>query len=295
MVVVDRENDVTCRARKRKFPQSTDRGIAGRADNLRKRRANRRQIAAALLCVGAFVPVFSPAHGACSFESSREGRVGEISDATTFRLTDGQEVRLAGIIAPSARAPDRAALTALLQNRDVTLRSASAKPDRYGRLVALAYVTGAAEPVQMSLLDQGDALAAGDMGTSEPHLDCLRDLLAHEAAARRTRRGYWADPSAIKNAERADDISPWIGQFVVAEGKIASVREAGATIYVNFGRRWTRDFAVTISRRMVRGFEAAGMSPKTLENRVVRVRGWVEQRTGPRIEALGPGQIEVVR
>jgi endonuclease YncB( thermonuclease family) len=269
--------------------------MAASTDNVRTRGANRLQVAAALLFGGALGLVFSPAYGACAFESIREGRVGEISDATTFRLTDGQEVRLAGIIAPSARAPDKATLTALLQGRDVTLRSASARPDRYGRLVALAYVAGQPEPTQMTLLDQGDALAAGDMGTSEPNLDCLRDLLAHEAAARRMRRGYWADPSAIKNAERADDISPWIGQFVVAEGKIASVREAGATIYVNFGRRWTRDFAVTISRRMVRGFEAAGMSPKTLENKVVRVRGWVEQRTGPRIEALGPGQIELVR
>ena len=66
------------------------------------------------------------------------------------------------------------------------------------------------------------------------------------------------------------------------------------TLYVNFGRRWTQGFAVTISRRMMTGFEAAGLTPKTLENRIVRVRGWVEQRGGPRIEALWPAQIELV-
>jgi hypothetical protein len=63
---------------------------------------------------------------------------------------------------------------------------------------------------------------------------------------------------------------------------------------LNFGRNWTRDFAVTISRRMLPGFEAAGIGLKSLENRRIRVRGWVEARGGPRIEALHVGQIEVL-
>ena len=29
------------------------------------------------------------------------------------------------------------------------------------------------------------------------------------------------------------------GRFALVEGKVVSVRESGATIYVNFGRRWT--------------------------------------------------------
>jgi hypothetical protein len=79
----------------------------------------------------------------------------------------------------------------------------------------------------------------------------------------------------------------------VVEGKVLSVRQAGATTYVNFGRNWTRDFAVTISRRIVPAFEAAGLAPKSLENRRIRVR-WVEARRGPRIELLRVGQIEVL-
>jgi hypothetical protein len=72
-----------------------------------------------------------------------------------------------------------------------------------------------------------------------------------------------------------------------------SVRQAGATTYLNFGRNWTRDFAVTVSKRMVASFEAAGLALKSLENRRIRVRGWVETRGGPRIEALRVGQIEL--
>jgi hypothetical protein len=73
-----------------------------------------------------------------------------------------------------------------------------------------------------------------------------------------------------------------------------SVRESGATIYVNFGRRWTRDFTVTILKRQQRTFAAGGVEPKQLEGRRIRVRGWIERRGGPIIMADAPEQIEFV-
>jgi hypothetical protein len=62
---------------------------------------------------------------------------------------------------------------------------------------------------------------------------------------------------------------------------------------VNFGRRWSQALTVTIPKRHERTFLAAGMEPRRLENRRVRVRGWVEERNGPRIEATRPEQIEI--
>jgi hypothetical protein len=82
------------------------------------------------------------------------------------------------------------------------------------------------------------------------------------------------------------------GHFALVEGKVLSVRESGATIYVNFGRRWTRDFTVTILKRQQRIFAAAGVEPKQFEGRRIRVRGWIEQRGGPIIAAEAPEQIE---
>ena len=119
-------------------------------------------------------------------------------------------------------------------------------------------------------------------------------MSASEAEARIARRGTWADPTAIKNTESPGDILAGIGHFTVVEGKVLSVRQAGATTYLNFGRNWTRDFAVTISRRMLAAFEAAGIVLKSLENRRIRVRGWIEARGGPRIEVLRVGQIELL-
>jgi hypothetical protein len=123
---------------------------------------------------------------------------------------------------------------------------------------------------------------------------CADSMILAEAAARQAKQGIWTDPAAIQSAANPGAILARIGQFTVVEGKVLSVREAGATTYINFGRRWTRDFAVTISRRMLPAFEAAGIALKPLENRRIRVRGWIEARGGPRIEALQTGQIELL-
>ena len=119
-------------------------------------------------------------------------------------------------------------------------------------------------------------------------------LLRQERTARAARLGLWADPVyAIRPSEVPAAIQSQQGRFAIVEGKVLSVRESGATIYVNFGRRWSEDFTVTIAKRNERAFAAAGLEPKSLAGRNVRVRGWVEERGGPLIEAAYAGQIEI--
>jgi endonuclease YncB( thermonuclease family) len=236
----------------------------------------------------------SPADAAgCSFEPQGEGRVAAIIDARSFRLEDGREVRLAGIepvISETAQANRTSALAAIVAGHEVTLSGEDDAPDRYGRQPALVFLDRSGTSVQSLLLAQGAALVS----TTVTDKDCASVLNAAEAAARQAKQGIWADPSAIKNAESPGDILTGIGRFTVVEGKVLSVRQAGATTYLNFGRNWTRDFAVTISRRMIPAIEAAGTALKSLENRRIRVRGWVEARGGPRIEVLRVGQIELL-
>lgn len=223
----------------------------------------------------------------CAFELQGEGRVREIIDGRTFRLEDGREVRLSGI---EASAGSEQALTALLAARDVTLHGDSDTPDRYGRQPAFVFAGDQATSVQRDLLAAGVALASATVADK----GCAGELASAESEARRARRGAWATTAVIKNAESPGDILAGVGQFRVVEGRVLSVRQAGATTYINFGRQWTRDFAVTISRRMMTAQEAAGVSPKSFERRRIRVRGFVERRGGPRIEVVRPGQIEVV-
>jgi endonuclease YncB( thermonuclease family) len=251
---------------------------------------------AAILLLGIFAAVVpaSPAQaGGCAFAPQGEGRVAEIIDGRSFRLADGREIRLAGIEpAPTEAngASRTAALTAILAGRDVTLRSEDDTPDRYGRQAAFVFLAPSETLVQGLLLAEGAALVSTEIADKE----CEAILMAAEASARQAKKGTWNGSTAIKNAEIPDDILAGIGRFAVVEGKVFSVRQAGTTTYLNFGRNWTRDFTVTISRRALPAIEAAGVALKSLENRQIRVRGWIEARPGPRIELLRAGQIEVL-
>jgi endonuclease YncB( thermonuclease family) len=121
-------------------------------------------------------------------------------------------------------------LAALIAGHDVTLRGQDDAPDRYGRQVALVYLAGTETLVQAELLRQGEALGSADAADK----DCAMTLAAAEADARQAKRGTWADAMVIKNAESSDDILARIGRFTLVEGKVLSVRQAGATTYLNF-------------------------------------------------------------
>lgn len=246
---------------------------------------------AACICAALLAVFNAGAYAACTSTPQGEGRVASVIDATTFRLDDGREVRLAGVEpSPERTAHATAALTSLIAGRDVSLFGEDDQPDRYGRQRAFVSVRGPLPLIQAELLRQGEVMAYPPAADQ----DCARDLLVAENTARMAQRGTWASSAALKNAERPDDILTGIGRFLVVEGKVLSARQAGATFYVNFGRRWTRDFAVTISRRIMPSFESAGLDLKSLVNKRIRVRGWVEKHGGPRMEVVRPSQIELI-
>ena len=248
-----------------------------------------------LLCpamfAGSLMAMAEPAHAtACMFEPQGEGRVSAVIDERTLRLEDGREVRLSAIEPAVDKTEATDALAEIVAGRDVTLRGESDSPDRYGRQPAFVFVDQSDSPVQALLLKRGKAWLLPSVIAK----NCASELGEAEAAARQAGLGAWGDNGAIRHADRPGDIVNRIGQFTVIEGKVLSVREAGATTYINFGRRWTRDFAVTISKRAMAAFAAAGIAVKSFENRRIRVRGWVEAHGGPRIEAIWTGQIELL-
>ena len=240
------------------------------------------------------------AESACPLEPLGTGIVVSVVDGRSFLLDDGREVRLAGLQVPLlARAGDKediagraakAALESLLAGQAVTLKAPKPASDRYGRILAYAFVNGAESPVQHSLLMQGHDFAAA----RPDHRACHAELLAREKVARDAKLGLWADPVyAMRRAESGAALLAARGHFAVIEGKVVSVRESGGTIYVNFGRRWSQSLTLTIRKRDARQFAAAGIEPKKLEGRRVRMRGYIEERRGARLEALHPEQIEL--
>jgi endonuclease YncB( thermonuclease family) len=250
-------------------------------------------------CVLAVVEPALAQASACGPKLIGTGEVTAVLDGRSFRLDDGRDVRLAGIdvplIAPAERQSSeaaiaaRTALTTLIQGRTVQLKAASSTADRYGRLVAFASVSDEI-PVQYLLLAQGHARVA----QSGDEAACRADLLKHESTARIARLGLWGDPAyAVRPAGEAPSLAANRGRYTVVEGKVLSVRTSGSTTYMNFARRWSTGFAVTIRKRDERTFAAAGLAPKSLEGKRIRVRGYIEQRSGPRIEGAEPAQIEM--
>jgi endonuclease YncB( thermonuclease family) len=253
--------------------------------------------------LGASAQVAAPA-SACRFEVVGAGKVAKVLDGRSFQLEDGREVRLAAIEVPSlpgsedtgtqvpAGATAKAALETILAGQSVELRQRGpAATDRYDRTLAHVYLTrdGAERSAAHDLLARGYARVAAEVG----HAACAAELLSRERMARTARLGLWAEPHYLKAAEVGSELLAERGHFTVVEGKVLSVRESGGTIYMNFGRRWSEALTVTILKRHERIFTGAGLQPKTLENRHLRVRGWVEERNGPRIEATHPEQIEI--
>jgi endonuclease YncB( thermonuclease family) len=235
----------------------------------------------ALLCNAA-------AQDICKLAETGMGRVASVRDGRTLLLADGRELRLAAI---EVTDESRNTLQSLVSGRDVRLKQRGSERDRYGRVVAFVYVDDSQQSVQQTMLEQGQARVSTRIGDKS----CADALLRAERVARVSRLGLWADPNfAPLKAENIDRIAAARGQFALVEGKVLSVRESGATMYLNFGRRWTRDFTVTILKRYRREFTTAGVDPKRLEGHPVRVRGWIEQRSGPVIEAAAPEQIELI-
>jgi endonuclease YncB( thermonuclease family) len=246
----------------------------------------------------------SRASTSCRSEPAGTGKVRAITDGRSFTLDDGREIRLAGIEAPLLPGPGeagarakaglaaRTALESMIAGRNVELRQNGVSADRYGRAAAFVYVSGEALPesVAHEMLARGFARVSAHVGERP----CADEMLARERAARQAKLGLWGEPYyVIVSAASGVELLAESGHFTLAEGKVWSVRESGGTIYVNFGRQWSQALTVTILKRNERMFAAAGMEPKGLENRRVRVRGWVEERNGPRIEATRPEQIEI--
>src|SRR5215472_12400076 len=198
----------------------------------------------------------------CGADEIARGTAVKILDGRTFVLDDGREVRLAGIeVAPLVGAKDRlefaghaaaAAPGALAAGDEVVLRRADSGSDRYGRLFAYAYTVRDGDEflVQRELVAEGLARVGGRTGRP-----CAGDLLDHEKRAREAKLPYYE----VLDAESPRDALAHRGQFALVEGKVASVRENGPTIYVNFGQRRIGDITVTILKRNERSFATAGL------------------------------------
>jgi endonuclease YncB( thermonuclease family) len=241
-------------------------------------------------CVGAqeqnATPVSAAPAGPCGGGEIARGHVDRVVDGRDFVLNGGRQVHLAAIEVPLPPPPQalyaapggaaaRTALASLLSGAQLVLRQAEVTSDRYGRTVAYAEIlaAGSQRSAEAEMISAGFAEVSDDAGSQA----CAAELLRRETVARKAKLGLWADSYYDPiPADKPADIISRRGHFALIEGQVVSVHESGATLYVNFGRHWSQDFAVTIRRRDERNFAAAGLDLQGLAGRQVRVRGWIE-------------------
>jgi endonuclease YncB( thermonuclease family) len=229
--------------------------------------------------------------------------VREVTDGDTVLLdreiSGSREVRLVGLQAPKLplggtgfrewplAKEAKAALAKMVLGRTVELGFGGTRVDRYGRL--LAHLTR-----DDGLWVQGAMLEAG-MARVYSFADNrarVADMLVRERAARTERRGIWSHTYyAIRTPET---VAKRINSFELVEGTVLDVAIVSGRAYLNFGDNWRSDFTVSLASKVVRQFSQEGLRPESYKGRRIRVRGWLQSRDGPMIEATHPDQIEVI-
>ncbi|WP_245892047.1 MULTISPECIES: thermonuclease family protein [Devosia] len=234
------------------------------------------------------------------------GVVAAVTDGDTVVLDSGLVVRLIGTQAPKLPlgregfptwplAPEaKSALEALVLNRPVQLGYGGEEVDRYERALAHLFLAdGTEEPVWAQLHMVRAGLAR--VYSFPDNRECLDQLFAGEARARAERLGIWADPYySVRMADRPAELAKLAGNYELVEGRVLLADRSGSRIYLNFGRIWKEDFTIVIEAPAIRLFERDGLDPLSLDGTLIRVRGWVDTRDGPRIEVTHPEQIEVL-
>ena len=113
---------------------------------------------------------------------------------------------------------------------------------------------------------------------------------AAEQTARSAGRGIWALnwyrilPVAATNCH--------IGTFQLVEGTVMSTAIVRGRGYLNFGADWRTDFTISTAPKHMKLFRAAQVDIMALQDRRLRVRGWLVRRNGAMISVTHPEQIE---
>lgn len=244
-----------------------------------------------------------PAQGCEGLVAGPRGVVTGIRDGDTLVLDSGLVVRLIGLQAPklplgrdgfeawplAAEARDR--LAALAMGQVVTIGYGGEQRDRHGRVLGQVFLADSTTWLQQELIAEG----LGRVYSFADNRSCLDDLFAAERKARSERLGIWSDPYyTVRRADRPESLLKRAGHYELVEGRVLLADAAGGRVYLNFGRYWKVDFTAVIEARALRLFAAEGIDPLALEGALVRIRGWVDDRDGPRIDITHPEQIEVL-
>ena len=260
-----------------------------------------RGLAAALATVITLIQAPAPAAG--QLTPGETVTIRAVVDGDTVILEgargDALQIRLVGIQAPKLplgrpgfvpwplAGEAKRALEKLALGRRVTLSYGGRRIDRHGR--RLAHLYGADGTwIQGEMLKRGLARVY----SFADNRALIAEMLAIEKTAREQRQGIWRNPYyQIRDEAKT---RRHINSFQLVEGRVVDVAVIRGRAYINFGADWRTDFTISLAPRVVRLFRREKIDLGALENKRIRVRGWLKSFNGPMIEATHPEQIEVL-
>jgi endonuclease YncB( thermonuclease family) len=236
------------------------------------------------------------------------GKVVQVMDGDTLRLSSGYTVRLLDINTPELPHEGRAgqplapeataALKAMVLGQTVQVQVGARVYDAYDRVLGHVFL---AKNVPNRWVN-GGMVASGlaHVYTFPDNRVYGPELLALEDTARAQKVGLWARPewqvrdAAVCCAERD------IGHFVVVQGKVQRVARVNERTYLNFGTDWRTDFSVAIDRKQEKFFKSKGKKKpgepafnfNDYLGQTVRVRGIATPVNGTLIKITHPEQLQ---
>ena len=253
-----------------------------------------------LLCAAA------PSRAAAAEQCGPDGaptQVAAVLDDLELALDDGRVLRLAGIdpVRATPNRPNfgeeaRQALAGWIGGRTILVKPLATAPDRWDLCPARVFAdseptvpAGDGLSINEALLDAGWARARPEAAIRDEFVA----FLAHEARARTSGLGLWSDPYyAIVEADDRKSLAERTGAMVLVEGRIR-LHEGRARIFVALGAL-PSGVVATLTRHTMTSLAKAGLDLRQLVGAKVRLRGFLDDRFGFRIDLVDSGQIEVL-
>ncbi len=253
-----------------------------------------------ILLSGLYLLAGGQAYAACDLTQGGTEKIVEIIDGDTVVLASGKQVRMVGTQAPKLALSRKnftdwplakqakQTLENIALGQTVTLKYGGRKTDRHGRILAHLF-TEDGTWLQKYMLEQGLARTY----SFKDNRSCITELLKAEQTARTNSLNIWQnDYYDIMSASDLKQLNQKNGTYQIIEGELLKFDTVYGQLYFNFGENYRTDFTITVAKRNRLAFAQSNIDFKNPIGKKIRIRGWLEQRGGPMIEATHPEQFE---
>ncbi|WP_020398452.1 thermonuclease family protein [Kordiimonas gwangyangensis] len=258
------------------------------------------RLGVAILFLGVLAtPAFGQALDTTTLKPCGETVAGDAIGGARFMSAEGQVIKSALVKAPELWEPGaqysswphavdaKKALQEKVAGKTVTLYCEGQKTNRLGELVAHVIMPDGGW-LALELVREGHVFVFPGATRKQG----LSTLYEAEEEAKAAGKGLWKYKNL--NTVMADSGQVKPGWFQIVRGTVQDVGIVRGTYYLNFGADWRTDFTIEIPPLVVRQFSQLSIDPESFKGKTLEGRGWIDNKSGPRLLLQGPGQVRVI-